>query len=1266
MKKKTVLGIDNDINPKDLNGVWDINEVTDLRSLNKPLYNSADQEFTYQWSENGSDPYRQQTVVHLSKPSWLTHIFSDRSGNNWNEYYESINYHTVGRFHPSYYGPRYPHSTWFHDQYYTVTNYSDIVLGNSAFTLQFWVRLSRFDTSEHYLMGKGAQAARSSGSGWVVYITAAGNIGWYDAHSNSSTQTSQALTRDVWYHVAIVRESTSSNQLKIYVDGTLSGTGTSGGNFTGTENLYIGRDRLATAATYFGGYLADLRLTTEAEYTSNFTRPSAMLDDDTANTVFSLSSRYPWQPTNPDLHPQNATITLSGQYVTRVVENPFVTNIQTAHGYTSVQSINSTDAGVLRVEDRKTGNDSLKFGTGPFTVEMWVRVNDYQRDTAYLGKGSGNQATAGATGWSFGMDTNGYLYWSNGANARMVDTNTAKNAVQWGSWAHIAAVREGTGSNQFKMYVNGRIVYTGTLATNYNQTDPLRLATDRSRQYWAKYHQMSCLKISKVARYTDNFAIDLDTFFDTMMTTDQNTSLMTYTTAGEPLRAFGDHWVNEGRDRAGVYVRTDAMRVGQHTPIRPGGYSIINVENGQASVYARTTQGDFNFGTGDFSVELWVNHAYSWSDHTSQKIIFDNRVFWNDSGMVLRYNSRLGLDLVTGNSTRLWDRTANFEYDEWHHICVQRTSGKLALYVDGHKKAEIAYNGNISAPGSDWFFMNGSYPNLWYTNHFNGYISDIRVVKNSGAYSENNRNPDKFVLPRSVLQPTSDGNTVLLTGARNHLRDYSGRDNFVWLGNRDESNYTSSYSTYVVEESPYKVETDFDANNIIYSDNSDNNGGWSLRTELVNANAVKRDHEYIQHMSGPWTVEMWMYLHNTNPASITNQTHLYTATGNSQDGFQVVHHYAGNTNSYNDITMIFRNNKYATTPQWINTSSGDSNLKPHSWNHVAFVYDPTRSSPMAIHCNGKRVATRAAFTAGDRNTTMYQLETSSVDCTNVRISRTARYNNDSTTYDVPTARWVNDSDTTVLVRNIQSVPDTAAKCGRYWHGTAQPSSYSKWGNGSLLIPNITSNDTAAYDGVEYYVYNYWANKAQDIRWGDFTIEGWASWWDVGSGGKAFNTTAPGSCLIHWQNTIWIGLDTAGAWKVEWANTSTIYNTVSTGVTCAVRSDNAWNHFAVVRYKGDWLVFIDGVYYGNLIGSNWGTYASNGPTTSFNSDFININNVKIGKEYDNIFANSWSGFLEDFRITRAARYWVRDVNGVPTMCHTGTNVPALPTGPFPTR
>ena len=83
------------------------------------------------------------------------------------------------------------------------------------------------------------------------------------------------LAINTWYHVAAVREGTGTNQTKLYVNGTLDVTGTNATNYTTQSQAWIGAQINNPGATYFQGYIADLRVTRgHARYTSNFTPPT--------------------------------------------------------------------------------------------------------------------------------------------------------------------------------------------------------------------------------------------------------------------------------------------------------------------------------------------------------------------------------------------------------------------------------------------------------------------------------------------------------------------------------------------------------------------------------------------------------------------------------------------------------------------------------------------------------------------------------------------------------------------------------------------------------------------------------------------------------------------------------------------------------------------------------------------------------------------------------------------------------------------------------
>ena len=107
------------------------------------------------------------------------------------------------------------------------------------------------------------------------------------------------------------------------------------------------------------------------------------------------------------------------------------------------------------------------FGTGNFTVSFWVSGVPSGADQALLSKGSwlpGNgwmvySAAAGpVTGWD---------WWNGAAGLSMGATS--------GSWTHYAIVRNGTGSGDLAIYVNGAYSSSGTDSGNYNSGMPLTI-----------------------------------------------------------------------------------------------------------------------------------------------------------------------------------------------------------------------------------------------------------------------------------------------------------------------------------------------------------------------------------------------------------------------------------------------------------------------------------------------------------------------------------------------------------------------------------------------------------------------------------------------------------------------------------------------------------------------------------------------------------------------------------------------------------------------
>ena len=145
------------------------------------------------------------------------------------------------------------------------------------------------------------------------------------------------------------------------------------------------------------------------------------------------------------------------------------------------------------------------FGTGPFTIELWVR-----QATLAGGAYIGVNGAAGSDFWLV-YDYHGagsrYLTWYPNTVASMNVNTQARNAARWN---HIAIVRTSTSSGGMKIYVDGVeqpvANNTNTDANSYGTPTDLKVASyGGSDEFELGY--MDEIRISNVARWTSNFNV---------------------------------------------------------------------------------------------------------------------------------------------------------------------------------------------------------------------------------------------------------------------------------------------------------------------------------------------------------------------------------------------------------------------------------------------------------------------------------------------------------------------------------------------------------------------------------------------------------------------------------------------------------------------------------------------------------------------------------------------------------------------------------------
>lgn len=158
---------------------------------------------------------------------------------------------------------------------------------------------------------------------------------------------------------------------------------------------------------------------------------------------------------------------------------------------------------------------------------------------------------------------------------------------------------------------------------------------------------------------------------------------------------------------------------------------------------------DFNFGTGDFTVDYWVRFSaveYKW------------QFMWGTDST--------GISVSLQSGTTFWVyRVENTSYvtstaplaDTWYHVALIRTSGTVRFFVNGTQLGTDATN-TATLDMNTYSKFIGTYVTDPTTYSLNGWIDEFRVVKGTAAWTTNFTPPDTPYAGSATNTWTADTN----------------------------------------------------------------------------------------------------------------------------------------------------------------------------------------------------------------------------------------------------------------------------------------------------------------------------------------------------------------------------------------------------------------------------------------------------------------------------------------------------------------------------
>ncbi len=155
---------------------------------------------------------------------------------------------------------------------------------------------------------------------------------------------------------------------------------------------------------------------------------------------------------------------------------------------------------------------------------------------------------------------------------------------------------------------------------------------------------------------------------------------------------------------------------------------------------------DWDFGTGDYTAELWFN-CDSFADAYFIQMVTDNggAAPWWGINVWSNQHIRAGRTNSSGDATHVLTGQS-LSTGTWYHVAVSRASNTSRLFLNGELKQTVTDNDDIDSNSNVYI---GADASGWGT-YVDGHISNLRVIKGVGIYTA------EFDVPTTPLCATSE------------------------------------------------------------------------------------------------------------------------------------------------------------------------------------------------------------------------------------------------------------------------------------------------------------------------------------------------------------------------------------------------------------------------------------------------------------------------------------------------------------------------------
>lgn len=531
---------------------------------------------------------------------------------------------------------------------------------------------------------------------------------WYDQGGVARyVESTASVPLNQWTQVGA---TVNGSAVTMYINGVASGTGTFNGINTGGVNgaELVGYQAAAGNTSSYYGYISNLRVSNIVRTITAATSPFTS----DANTIYLTcrNNRF------VDASSNGYTFTVTGSGASVQTFSPFPTLVAYSAGTNGGSGYFDATGDTLSAGS----NAAFALGTGDFTVETFAYyVAQSNIDAIAVANWDG--VTWGSNKWSLHLDHTTarfkVTFWfHNYSSSAPLLTSSITLAV--GQWYHVAVSRSG---NTFRLFINGVLDVSATNSTSLDggNNSPIYVGGGGGgggSQYFNGYLSSTRL-VKGTAVYTATFTTPT-----APLTAVSGTSLLLNFTNGAII---DNAMFNDLETVGGAAIST--------TQSKWGGGSIYFDGSGDKLLIPDSQ--NFNYGSGNFTVECWVyptanaSFAGIFTKRASGAVYAPIQVLINSGTMALFVSTSGSAWAINANAS------SSPSLNVWSHIAAVRNGATITLYLNGTSVASGSVSTSALMTNTAQFVLGAEGAND--TGNYAGYIDDFRITKGYARYTAN-------------------------------------------------------------------------------------------------------------------------------------------------------------------------------------------------------------------------------------------------------------------------------------------------------------------------------------------------------------------------------------------------------------------------------------------------------------------------------------------------------------------------------------------------